>query len=390
MFEHQRAVLATPRVKPIMAAALIGRLPFGMASLGIILLLRADGRSYALAGLVDGAYAVGVGLAQPLLGRAIDRFGRRAVLGPVAGAFVIAMAALAQAGSHDAATGALVPLGLAAGVTMPPLGVAMRALWPTLVAGELRGSAYSIEAVTQELAFVLGPPLVAGLAQALSPRLALFALALLAAGGTVAFVAIVPPAARRTRVAGARALASAQARVLLSLSLLLGASFGAVEVALPAFAEHHGSRAIAGLLLAALALGSALGGVAFGTRTHGANARRRLWLGLMLCGLTIAPLYLASSDLAMAGLMVLAGLPIAPTFAAQYVLLDSVAVRGAAAETFAWNSTAIFLGASLGTALGGALIAVASYRASLGLALAAGLASGTVARWRLRSFATGG
>jgi len=385
MLARQRAVLATPRVKPIMAAALTGRLPFGMAALGIILLLRADGRSYALAGLVDGAYAVGVGLAQPVLGRAIDRFGLRAVLGPVAGAFVIAAGALAQAGSHGAAIGALVSLGLATGMTMPPLGAAMRALWPTLVAGELRGSAYSIEAVTQELAFMLGPPLVAGLAEALSPRLALFAVALLAAGGTGAFVLIVPSGVRRTRVAGARALASANARILLSLSVLLGASFGAAEVAMPAFAEHHGSRATAGLLLAALALGSAVGGVTIGTHTHDANAKRRLWIGLTLCGLTIAPLFLANSDLAMASLMFVAGLPIAPTFAAQYLLLDSVAVRGAATETFAWNSTAIFLGASLGNALGGGLIAASSYRASLALALAAALASGALARARLRA-----
>lgn len=165
--------------------------------------------------------------------------------------------------------------------------------------------------------------------------------------------------------------------------MLLGASFGAAEVAMPAFAEHHGSRAAAGLLLAALALGSALGGVAFGTRTNVANAKRRLWVGLTLCGVAIAPLYLAGSIPAMAVLMLLAGLPIAPTFAAQYLLLDAFAVRGAATETFAWNSAAIFLGASLGNALGGALIAASSYRASLALALAGALASGALAKARL-------
>ena len=100
MLDQQRAVLSTPRVRPLVGASLLGRLPIGMAGLGIILLLRADGRSYALAGLVDGAYAVGVGLVQPLLGRAIDRLGPRGVLGPLIGAFVIACAALAQAGAH--------------------------------------------------------------------------------------------------------------------------------------------------------------------------------------------------------------------------------------------------------------------------------------------------
>ena len=195
---------------------------------------------------------------------------------------------------------------------------------------------------------------------------------------------IVPAEARRSRVPGARALASSNARMLLSLSVLLGASFGAAEVAMPAFAEHHGSRAAAGLLLAAYAGGSALGGVVLGTRTNAANARRRLWLSLTLCGLAIAPLLLARSIPAMAALMALAGLPAAPAFAAQYLLLDSVAVRGAATETFAWNSTAIFLGASIGNALGGVLIASSSYRASLALGLAAGVASGVLAKLRGR------
>ncbi len=385
MLASQRAVLATHRVKPLITAGLTGRLPFGMAALAIILLLRGDGRSYALAGLVDGAYALGVGFAQPVLGRAIDRFGMRAILGPIAAAFVLAAVSLAYAGSRHASAALLVALGLAMGMTMPPLGASMRALWPALVPDELRGSAYSIEAITQELAFVLGPPLVAGLASALNPRDAMLALAVLAAGGTGAFLLVLPATARRARVSGARALASAGTRIVLANSILLGASFGAAEVAMPAFAEHHGSRNVAGLLLAALALGSAVGGVAFGTRTTAENAKRRLWSGLALCGLAIAPLLLAPSIPAMAGLMFVAGLPIAPTFAAQYLLLDSVAVRGAATETFAWNSTAIFLGASLGNAFGGALIAASSYRASLALALAAALAGGAFARARLRA-----
>ncbi|MGD0387286.1 MAG: MFS transporter, partial [Solirubrobacteraceae bacterium] len=56
------------------------------------------------------------------------------------------------------------------------------------------------------------------------------------------------------------------------------------------------------------------------------------------------------------------------------LLLDRFSVAGAATETFAWNTTCIFTGAALGTALGGALIAPGSYRAALALAVGLGLA----------------
>ena len=44
------------------------------------------------------------------------------------------------------------------------------------------------------------------------------------------------------------------------------ATFGALDVVLPAFGAHHGAAALGGPLTAALAVGSALGGIAYGAR----------------------------------------------------------------------------------------------------------------------------
>ena len=73
----------------------------------------------------------------------------------------------------------------------------------------------------------------------------------------------------------------------------------------------------------------------------------------------------------MAVLAFLAGLPIAPVVMSAYGLVDAVATRGTAAEAFAWITTAVFAGFSVGTALGGALIDAFGVRASFGLAAAA-------------------
>jgi predicted MFS family arabinose efflux permease len=163
-------------------------------------------------------------------------------------------------------------------------------------------------------------------------------------------------------------------RRLLLMSMVLGGSFGATEVAMPAFCEHHGARASAGLILAALALGSASGGAIFGARAPRASVPRRLLVALGAYSILLTPLLLAPSIPLMVAFAFATGMPIAPVFAGAYLLLDRFAVAGAATETFAWNTSAIFVGASIGTAVGGALIGSGGYRAALGLAIALGAA----------------
>jgi MFS family permease len=54
-----------------------------------------------------------------------------------------------------------------------------------------------------------------------------------------------------------------------------------------------------------------------------------------------------------------------------YGLVDAVAARGTAAEAFAWITTAVFAGFSIGMALGGTLIEAFGPRASFVLGTAA-------------------
>jgi predicted MFS family arabinose efflux permease len=182
------------------------------------------------------------------------------------------------------------------------------------------------------------------------------------------------------------ALRSPAVRRVLAISLLLGGGFGATEVAMPAFCELHGSRPTAGLLLAALALGSACGGLFFGGRASRTAPSRRLLIALIGYTVLVAPLLAAPSIALMAVCVFASGIPIAPAFAGSYLLLDRFSVPGTQTETFAWNTTAIFVGASLGTAAGGALVAPASYRASIAISVVLG-AGCVLAMWR---FARGG
>jgi len=366
-----RDVLRAPGALPLLASRTLGSLPNGMVPLGLVLLLRAHGRSYAFAGLASGCYSVGVAFAGPLLGRLVDRAGMQRVLVPLALAFPAAVA-----GSVIAVTGAapavvVAALALCCGATLPPLGACMRALWPSLVTGAaMRSAAFAIDASLQEIAFVGGPPLLAALVVLAGPAVALLAAALAGAAGAAVFAW----RARGRHVPGPHrggALRSAQVRRLLLTSVFLGGAFGSVEVAMPAFCEAHGARPAAGIVLAALALGSGIGGVTFGARAARGVPVHRFAVAAAAFAVLLVPMLAAGSIVVMALLALAAGAPIAPAFAAEYVLLDRFSVAGAATETFAWNTTMIFAGAAAGAAAGGALIAQAGgFRAALVLAAA--------------------
>ncbi|MEA2320657.1 MAG: hypothetical protein QOD81_507, partial [Solirubrobacteraceae bacterium] len=77
-------ILRTPHVLPLMVAALVARLPIGIHSLAIVLFLRERTGSYAVAGVVAAAFALGAGAGAPLAGRLVDRFGQGRVLVPAA------------------------------------------------------------------------------------------------------------------------------------------------------------------------------------------------------------------------------------------------------------------------------------------------------------------
>jgi MFS family permease len=365
-------VLLAPGVGRVVLAALLGRLPNGMAPLATVLLLRGEGRSYAVAGVVVAASSLASAIGWPLWGRLVDRIGQAQVLLPLGIAYPAAFAGLALLATQGAPVVALAACSALAGATMPPLGACMRALWPSLLDSQgLRDTAYALEAWLQELFFVFGPLITAAIAVVASPWAAVLAASAFAAVGTIWFALM--PAVRAVErsprpPSRAGALGSTAVRTVMLSTFLMGVAFGVVEVAMPAFGEAHGSRAQGGFALSCFALGSLLGGLWVGTRPPSRGLATRFALALGALALALLPPLLAPSIPVMCVLMLIAGLPIAPAFAASYGLVDELAVPGTTTEAFALLGTAIVAGLSLGTSLCGVVIEQLGLTGALALA----------------------
>jgi MFS family permease len=367
-------ILRLPSVPRLLSAAVIGRMPVGMGALAIFLLVRSAGGSYATAGLAVGASTVGGCIGAPILGRLVDRQGQpRILLASMLSqvAALLLLAALAPGGGIEL-------LGLCAlyGFSNPPLAASMRATWSTLITDRtLITRAFSLDSTAQEVIWILGPVLAAAIAEGISPRLPMVVMAGFSALGVIWFATSRQSRSWRSNHVGERHLlgpltAGPVRRVLLSI-LGLAFAWGALELAIPAYAQEEGVSP--GGLLSIWAVGSVIGGLAYAARRWGGTTQRMMGvlLALNLAGFLV--LFLARTPLQLAILLVITGVVNAPVIATFYVLIEELAPQGTVTEAFTWVSTTFLIGISGGVALAGVVADASSPRTAWWLAVGGGL-----------------
>ena len=294
----------------------------------------------------------------------------------------------------DAPTAALVATAFVAGAAFPPTSSVLRAQYPVLFADRptLLQGAFALDSVLTESIFTVAPLLTAALVVLFEPAAAIVVSAVAIVIGTVALVAALPPLTPDEAVAqpgaagSARSPSRASGRCVASM-LPVGFAFGALEVALPAFADEEGRPELAGVLVALWALGSVVGGLAYGARPRrGSLASAHLRVALLL-PVSFLPMALATSPATMALLVLPAGVLIAPLIATRNELAGMVAPAGAQTEAYTWPLTAMVAGIALGAATAGALSDATSWQTAVLVAVASAALGGAVSAGRRATLA---
>lgn len=388
-----------PAAWPFVSAA-TARLTLAMTPLGILILVEQQRSSYAIAGLVSGAYAIGAALGTPLWGRLMDRFGQVRVLLPTTVASAVLLVALALATTAGAPTAALVALAAGCGLTYPALSPALRSSFRIVLPDpRARHVAFALDATSVELAFVCGPLLLSLVLLFGSPVLPLLVTAALLAVGGLAYCATgvarrASPGAQQAASghdpsrapSGPRsALAASGVTGVLLVMLMLSIGFGQLDTSMAATADLTlGGSEKVGILFAAIAGGSTVGGLAYGARTWPFQERYAVPVLLCLFAVCLAVLgvllWAGVAHLAiLLPVLFLTGLAVAPTLIMQQSLLDQLAPADRLNEAQAFLSASNTTGAAVGTAIAGIVIDLAGTAwsfggAAVGAAVAAGLA----------------
>jgi predicted MFS family arabinose efflux permease len=132
--------------------------------------------------------------------------------------------------------------------------------------------------------------------------------------------------------------------------------FAAIEVSTVAFAGERGHKPLAGVVLGVYALGSAVGGLWYGSRQWRAPLPRRFLITLACMAVGVATFWFQPGLATLSAAIFLAGLAIAPTLIIGYSLVEQQAVPGRRTEGMTWLSSAISVGVATGSPLAGYLI----------------------------------
>lgn len=354
-WDGYRQILADPAHRGFSAAGLLARMPVSMTGLGVVLLVSLTTGSFGRAGLVAGVLTLTGALAAPWWGRLIDRIGQAPVLLAAAAMNLTGLAGVI-AGVLTEAPLALICLAAAlAGLGFSSAGSCVRARWAHRLSNPAQlNSAYALEGVLDEVVFMVGPVLATFVATTVHPAAALITAALVGTTGAVALAA-----QRRSEppIRGRRQPGAVRARLPLALLIsvtvaagALGALFGGMEVVVVAYAKESGILAYAGLILMVWAGGSLLAGLVTGAVAWRASPVRRFRVGAVALALSMVPLVFVDQPLAVAGLLVLSGLAIAPTLIASVAVVQSSVPRTRLTEALGWTTMGVAAGVAAGAA----------------------------------------
>lgn len=348
---YRRLLADRPFVAGIGSVAL-SAVALGMIPLSLIL---ASGGSF-----VDGAFAAGAfGLANamgvPVQGALMARIAARWVVGIsacVSCGFMLAVAAAPGSAAH--------PVLLAgAGVSFPALAAALRASIPRSFSepGE-RAGAYALLSVAFQAGLAVGPVVASLLVTSVSGRLScvIVAAVIVTAGFLLAFsIGDAAPSRRSGPPLGMTGVASF-GRVL-AIGGLVSMATGSLTVIVPAVAQAVGSRGLTGPVLAALALGEAVGALLFGARPLPGSRRSHLVTALALTASGYAALALVADQLVLVAVLVfIVGALSSPVAILLSASLDDVVQPGILASAYGVVVVAAVGGAALGTSVAGLIV----------------------------------
>jgi MFS family permease len=352
--ERYRRTLALPGVRTLMILMLFARIPAAATAMVLTLHVAIGlGRGYGAAGLVGAAATIGIGIGAPLTGRIVDRYGLRTAL-----VITTLGETLFWATAPWMSYPVLLVMAFIGGLfAIQAMSIGRQAI-AVLVPESHRRTAYSMDSISVELGFMVGPVVGVALATQVSTSAALRTLAVGFAVVGIAVFIFNPP----TR--GAEEPASYErpprrewfnGRLFAVLLIGAGAVFvlAGTEVAIVAILREHGEVDWTGAAIVILCVASILGGF-----VHGAVRKSlpQVTLMALLGALTIPLLFVDGTWWVIALALAPASAMCAPTIAAtgeEVSRLVPAAVRG---EATGLQSSAFTFGAAAGSPVIGFIV----------------------------------
>jgi len=273
--------MSTPGAMRFSIPGVIARMPISMDSLALIFIVVAVSDSYALAGALSATASVFMAIATPHWSRVADRIGQSAMLVRVIPIKVVGLSLFTVLVLNDAPVWTwFVSIIIAESMSVNTGGL-VRRRWLHILSPDktstaedeqdrhLVNTAYSFEAIMDEVVFILGPIIVTACATTIAPAAGIISGIIFVLIGVPLFVlqkSTEPPAAPKRIIDPHPAvIRNKRVQAVVLVTTLLGGFFGSIAIVTVAYADQRREESMSGVLLAVWAFGSGIAAIINGT-----------------------------------------------------------------------------------------------------------------------------
>ncbi len=351
-----RVLLRTPGAKPLIWFGLIGRFPISMYPVGLVFAGEAVTGSYGVGGSTAAGFTLASALAKPVGGLLADRCGQRVMAQILLAGFVGSSLGLLAIIRFVPVPWMIISLAIGAGLTVPNVGALTRVRWTRMAKRSDLGRWQALEAVNDEVTFIVGPPVVSLTAAWFTASISLLAATVLTIIGTLGVTSL-PGAPRAGRVEGYRLIGWIKGQHITLFASVggLGMVLGGVTVTVVAYTAELGYPAWSAVLFTLNAGASLMAALVVGRMSPGDLVSRHRKATLWLLAVLI-PYSLVDGIGWFTAAAMMAGLGTSPNLIHANSLIVTTTTPERRTEAFSWIAAAAGLGIAAGSMISGLLV----------------------------------
>ena len=367
MLTSYKRLFAVPGGWRFSFAGFILRMPISMLYLAIVLFVVAETDSYALAGALSMMASVVLAIATPLWSRAADQFGQNRILSITAPVHIIFLGLFVYLVKNDAPTWSWFLCVIIFEAFVIGSGQMVRRRWIHAIGDDrkLIDTAYSFEALVDEVIFTTGPVVATLIASFFFPSAAIFAAMGFLIVGALFFLSqrsTQPPA--HPREPGDNHTLLIRDRFIPALfipMMMVGSFFSATGLVIVGYSDEFGVREYSGFFVAIWSFSSGISAFISGSIHWKMNEARRFVYSVGALVILTLPIFLAAqlfegNLFVMAVALFINGLAIAPLLTAGLSVAERSVSEKRTTEVLAWAIAALNLGGAIPTAITGYII----------------------------------
>ena len=372
MFSAYTTLFRTPGAMKFSISALIGRMPISMDSLALIFIVVAVSDSYALAGALSAVASIAISIANPFWSRLADRIGQRKMLLRVVPMKIIGLSLFIALVMNGAPVWTWFVSIILAELAAINTGGLVRRRWLHVLSPDksttdedeadkhVVNTAYSYEALMDEIVFIVGPITATACATSIAPAAGLIAGMILMSIGLPLFAmqraTEPPPSPVRIKDPHPPVIGIPIVQAIALATTFTGGFFGAISITVVGFAESQGQKSYSGLLLGLWASGSAVMAIINGLIKWKTSYAGRFLIFLTALTIFSIPFVFVDSIFGLALALFFNGFAIAPLIVNAYGVVQEAVPSEQITESFTWVVAGMPLGGAISSALGGWVI----------------------------------